>query len=959
MIIDKNRSLQRILLLNRRLRHKRRQETSPSRRFGRFSIAVGLGLLMVSVAGILAGVLLYADLSAGLPSLEQVPLMLNREDGLLLTPTRIYDHTGINLIHTLENPGIERKFLPVSVDDEESISPQIVQVTIALIEPGFWESPGFAWWALTDPQPQTIAEHLARDLLLESEPEGTRKALRMRILAGQLTARYGRLQVLEWYLNSAYYGHLAFGVEQAAQLYLGKSASVLNLAEAALLAAANRAPALNPLDAPAAALEQQQAIYPLLAERGMIRPEEVASLQAIPMEIQSRETAEPLLAKAFTRMALAQASEQVGSLRLQRGGLKVITSMDYDLQREAQCGLTAQLLQATGNQEAAVNDMTDCETARLLPTRAGDNPLPQELQGALVILDVATGRVLALTGETGIGGESPGLRDHAPGSLLTPAVALSGFVRGMSPASLVWDIEATLPPDLAGYQNPDDKEHGPQRLRNALANDHLIPFGALVEQIGAQNAWRLAQLAGLTGLDANTASGELLFAGGRIDILEVAQFYNTLANLGTLVGNSTSEDSPLQPTLIVSITDHAGNLVYQAGEPTRRVIVNPSLAYLAHDILSDPIARRDSLGFPNFFEIGRPAAGKLGQTANGQDAWATGYTPQLLVTTWFGLPQDTTTPVAAGIPGGLWYAVMQYASRDLPTTDWLQPEGVVAVDVCDPSGLLPTVDCPSMVRELFLQGSEPTGYDTLYRKLAVNRETGMLATVFTPLELIEERTFMIVPSEAEDWAKAAGVTTAPTTYDAIAIPPTMPDVNITSPPMFAYINGEVVIAGSARGEGFDSYRLQVGRGLNPATWQQLVETGEPVDAGELGTWQTNEDGVYALRLLVLRDDQSVETAVIQVTVDNQAPSVEITYPLSDQEIEAGSDGSIYLQGLVGDQIGIQRVTYLMDGKEIGHNTNAPYSLAWHATRGEHTLQLNVTDLAGNSTESEPVTFTVK
>ncbi len=138
---------------------------------------------------------------------------------------------------------------------------------------------------------------------------------------------------------------------------------------------------------------------------------------------------------------------------------------------------------------------------------------------------------------------------------------------------------------------------------------------------------------------------------------------------------------------------------------------------------------------------------------------------------------------------------MQTATQSQPADGWSIPAGVTTMEVCDPSGLLPTRDCPSTVNEIFLSGNEPAQSDNLFRTYEVNRETGFLATVFTPPQLIEDKVFMIVPPEALAWAKSANIPLAPTSYDAIQAGQINPDVNITSPAMFADLSGQVQFKG--------------------------------------------------------------------------------------------------------------------------------------------------------------------
>jgi hypothetical protein len=133
--------------------------------------------------------------------------------------------------------------------------------------------------------------------------------------------------------------------------------------------------------------------------------------------------------------------------------------------------------------------------------------------------------------------------------------------------------------------------------------------------------------------------------------------------------------------------------------------------------------------------------------------------------------------------------------------------------------------------------------------------------------LIEDRVYFVVPSEARSWAEGAGLAIPPANYDVIQAPQTTPNVNITSPDLFSEVGGDVQIKGTAAGEGFASYRVLVGQGLNPQEWIQVAEGNQPVTNSLLATWNTNGlSGLYAVQLQVLKSDQKVDTAIIQVTV---------------------------------------------------------------------------------------------
>jgi membrane peptidoglycan carboxypeptidase len=401
----------------------------------------------------------------------------------------------------------------------------------------------------------------------------------------------------------------------------------------------------------------------------------------------------------------------------------------------------------------------------------------------------------------------------------------------------------------------------------------LIPALDVLEQMGAQNA---LQTAGSFGLDLEAGPGFVSDSPPQ-PLLDVAAAYGVFAAQGVRNGQFFGE--AIEPSAVLRVETLDGVRWLDWSQPESQAVVEPQLAYLMNHILSDGPARWPGWGNPNVLEIGRPAAMKSGWTG-GADAWMVGYSPARVVAAWTGLPPSVppfsqenggmTGGLSPRLPAALWSALMQAASASLPADGWTQPAGVTEMDVCDPSGLLPTRDCPDIVREVFLTGSEPTPSDNLFRAYAVNRETGLLATVFTPPDLVEERVFMVVPAPAgaRDWAAAAGIPVPPEAYDAIQVGAPNPNVNITEPSLFAEISGRVEITGTAAGEGFQYYRIQVGQGLNPREWIQIGgDVTAPVTNDLLAEWDTTGlSGLYAIQLVVVYEDQRVETAVGVVMV---------------------------------------------------------------------------------------------
>lgn len=946
------------LLLNRRHQRKTRLQRVVRPRLRRLGYGAGAVLAVLLMAAIIAGGFAWSSLTRSLPNVEMLPILLDRQDGLLLEPTRLYDRSGRTVLLALENPGIPRRFLPANPDEPGAFDPQLIQYTVSMLDPSFWRHPGFLWQSLLEPEPQTIAETLVQSLLLENEPPGLRRSLRMRLLAAQVVHQYGRGTVLEWYLNSQSFGHLAYGADAAARLYLDQSAADLTLAEVALLLAVREAPALNPLDAPAAALENQQDILRRLYDHHLISTEDYEQARAETLDLRiALQPANPP-APAFTSLVVAQLTRALGTQQVERGGLEIITTLDMDLQRQVTCTLQAQLARLQSTTTAP----QECDAARLLTTLPLEPVRSDGLAGAAILLDPTSGQVLAYA-------DTQPTAVRQPGSILTPFVALAGFARGMGPASLVWDIPATLPEELQDLYTPA-AWRGPVRLRLALANQHLAPLADLLVELGSRQVWATAAALGLAEL--NTANPDtLLFEGGDVHLVQVAQAYSTLARLGSQAGVESETGTALQPALFLSAADLDGHPLLDQSIPQTQPVISEPLAYLVHHILADDIARRETLGYPNPLEIGRPAAALLGSSADSRQVWAAGYTPQRVAVVWLGVPDSADDVLSDRAAGALWGALMQYASRDLPATGWTAPAGISTVTVCDPSGLLPTRTCPSSVPEVFLAESVPVAADSLYREYAVNRETGLLATVFTPLALVEERVYLVPPPQAQEWARSVGLPIPPNTYDVIQAPPVQPGVNITAPGLFSAVHGTVSIRGTAAGEELASWSIQVGAGINPQQWVQVGATGEkPVYAGLLASWDTRSlpDGLYAVRLLVVRKDARVESAVIQVTVDNTAPQVEVSYPLAGAEVKPGIGGALILQAQAEDSAGLDRVEWWLDETLAGSRNREEgqdlagggvlFSLPWTARTGAHVLVVKVYDLAGNAAESGEIKFTV-
>ncbi len=342
-------------------------------------------------------------------------------------------------------PDASRRYIPINEQNPQHIPTSLVNAVLAVADPRFWSHSGYTLQKLDDPNAHpTIAQKLVSDLILYNEEPSLRRAVRERILAAQITAQFGRGQIIEWYLNSAHFGRYAFGADAAAQLYFGKSADQLTPAESAILAAASETPALNPLDAPQVATQRGREVLHMMNGFKLLSDEALGLALAETPELRaerSRSTSDTSTStslsadSAFVNLVLAQAETQIPRDRIERGGLNVITTLDFDLQNQAACATEVYAARMAGLPEPK----SDCPSARLLPSLPPAVTLADSSASAL-ILDPKTGQVLALVGETVQGVETPLVTAHQPGSSLDAFVYLTGFTRGLSPASLTWDI---------------------------------------------------------------------------------------------------------------------------------------------------------------------------------------------------------------------------------------------------------------------------------------------------------------------------------------------------------------------------------------------------------------------------------------------------------------------------------------------------------------------------------------
>ncbi len=634
------------------------------------------------------------------------------------------------------------------------------QATIAVEDASFYENPGVDPWGIVRALwinlrggaagGSTITQQLARNLLLspaERAEQTLRRKVREAVLAWQLTRRYSKDEILTLYLNETYYGNMAYGVEAAAQAYFDKHAADLDLAECAMLAGLVQAPsAYNPLENMAAARARQAIVLDMMVRQGYISVEQACQAKEEKLYFAAAPFA--IRAPHFVMYVRALLEEEIGLERLEQGGLNIYTTLDLDLNETARDIVRYRLQR-----------LADCNGRREECPPGGHNVR----NAALVALSPQTGEILAMLGSpdyfsSRIDGAVNGTTAlRQPGSSIKPITYAAAFERGaFTPATMLWDLRtAFVTAEGTPYvpYNYDLQFRGPVRLREALGSSYNLIAVKVLQAIGIPAMTDMARRLGITTLDRPNYGLAVTLGGGEVRLLELTAAFAGLANGGRVV----------RPVAVLRVEDQAGRPVWTDGPGVGERVLDERVAYLITDILSDDTARIPSFGEGSVLRLTRPAAVKTGTTYDFHDNWTVGYTPDLAAGVWVGNADNEPMFQVSGISGAapIWHDFMEMALKGQPVRAAERPAGLVEVEVCALSGLLPNPDCPHRVKELFISGTEPQETCAMHRRIAIDAATGQRATAATPSERIVERVFTVVPPEALEWARAQGIPQPP------------------------------------------------------------------------------------------------------------------------------------------------------------------------------------------------------
>lgn len=572
--------------------------------------------------------------------------------------THILDRKGKMLYEVYR----EQNRTPIVLND---LPKYVVEATISIEDKDFFHHQGISLFggifrAIKDMVKtkslqggSTITQQLVKSALLTPERTIKRKIKEI-ILALWAEKLYTKNQILEMYFNQVPYGGSAYGIEEASKTYFGKHAQDLSLSEAAFLAGLPQAPSLySPYVNPKLGVQRRNEVLEKMEKNGYI--DNAAKLKAQKQALIVVKPTTTIAAPHFVFYVKSKLEEAYGMKTVEEGGLKVTTTLDLDIQQEAEKILKEEL-----------------EKIKNLNVT----------NGAILVTKPSTGEILAMVGSVdyfaapyGAYNVTTALRQ--PGSSIKPIMYALALDKGYTSATIIDDSPVVF--NIQGSEsyrpvNYDGSYHGKVPLRYALANSYNIPAVKVLNSIGVENFINHAENMGIsTWTDHSRYGLSLTLGGGEVTMTDMAQAFGVLANLGYR--------TPLAYYLEIN---NSKNEKISSLNSNKTPVVDEGVAYIISDILSDNFARQWAFGTRSALEIpGYKVAVKTGTTNDKKDNWTVGYTPDFLVTVWVG--NNNNTPMnpylSSGITGAapIWNRMMSYLLKTYTNkSEWyVQPEDVV------------------------------------------------------------------------------------------------------------------------------------------------------------------------------------------------------------------------------------------------------------------------------------------
>ncbi len=661
-------------------------------------------LLAAGVCILMAGLIALWLASFKIPDFESF------QDRKIINSTKIYDRTGEILLYDI-NKDVRRTDIKF-----EEMGQNIKNATIAVEDAEFYNHNGIrissifratVWATLTGKRVtggSTITQQLIKNTLLNAKVTPARK-IKEWVLAIKLDKALPKDKILELYLNEVPYGGTIYGIKEASQTYFGKKPVDLTIAEAAYLASIPQSPTvLSPYGKNKDKLEERKNFVLFrMSEVGYLTKEEYEAAKAevvtfLPQSISG------IKAPHFVFYIKEYLEQKYGVETAQRGGLRVTTTLDYDLQMKGEEFVKA----------GALANEKDW---------GGSN-------ASLVAIDPKTGQILTMVGSRDYfdkaidGNFNVATASRQPGSSFKPFIYATAFNKGFTPDTTLFDVPTEFQTtcnsegravsgsqsDCYMPQNYDGLNRGPMRLRDALAQSINVPAVKLFYLVGLKDALKTSEDMGISTLtNVNQYGLTLVIGGGEVTLLDMTSAYGVFANSGIKENYNG----------ILKIEDSNGNILEEY-RSTAKEVLPKNTALTISDILSDNKARTPTFGGNSVLVVpGHDVAVKTGTTNSNKDAWIVGYNPNLVVGVWAG--NNDNKPMKKGgaaLAGPIWNKFMAEAFKKIPSESFEEPNLMLDVTTVKPA------------LRGYWQGNE---------SFFIDKVSGKLATEFTPRETMEEK----------------------------------------------------------------------------------------------------------------------------------------------------------------------------------------------------------------------------
>lgn len=812
----------------------------------------------------------------------------------------------------------------ISLDE---MSPFVVHAVISQENERFYQDPGFDPIAIAraffqniiggdiESGASTITQQIAKNLVLQDTEVTAERKINEILVALEIANQYDKNFILELYLNEVFFGNQSYGVEAASQFYFEHGADELNYAEAALLASIIPSPALNDpvVNRPTAIIGMRDTMSKMLEvgclqfqhgdwiNRGpfcvnsetqvefegdnvfLVRVNGQGEINGglATLQIAEIQTAEyqprnvRLQYPHFINFIQAEIEAEYGTNALFQRGFNIYTTLNPSVQTVAQDTLTRQV-------EVLVD--------------TGINT------GAVMVIDPGTGAIRAMVGSHDFSDDVSGQVNNAltyqqSGSSIKPIVYVAALIgsqgRYLTPASILWDVPVTYNVGGSTYSpvNFDRQAHGAVPLRFALQNSFNIAAVKVFEFIGNDQFIQIAQSLGLNFQEGSVVGLPSALGANEVRLFDMMEAYGTFANNG-----QRNELYAIQR--ITETVEGQEVNVPMAPRPEAAQIISPQAAFLLTNILSDDNARAEEFGVNSNLTLARlgfPSqnyvAAKTGTSNDSRDLWTMGYTRQAVVGVWLGTHDNSPTFNTTGFNSAapVWNVVMEAALSGRRPTEYANPGGVIAQEICRTTGTLSYEGCPQRTTDLFIRDKLPPAPDQGFvQTIAIDSWTGQRANEFCDDYIIEQTFANIGDRSAVDWLNT---TQAGRNYaQAVGLPiplqappegscsqgQGLPSVSIAVPNPNSTVQGVVNVSGQVQASNLASYELGYAPAGQTTNFVSIRTSNSqvPTNGSPLGDWDTTQlsNGSYVLRLLARSTVNGQIVIDVPVTVNNPLPT---------------------------------------------------------------------------------------